>query len=95
MLRHLESGVGNNGSGCLPDIFEELALAMGCSCAMEAPCRFWEILESLHLGILEADEADIALLAASVNPVRLKNNPIRLDRAALEGLYRQILTIRH
>ena len=33
------------------------------------------------------------LLTHSVNPVRLKNNPVQLDEETLEELYRQILRV--
>jgi hypothetical protein len=37
------------------------------------------------------DEEQLQVLNAGVNPDRLKNNPIRLDAAAIDTLYRRIL----
>ena len=36
-------------------------------------------------------ESDIELLAASVNPERLANNPIPLERETIKEIYKSIL----
>ena len=53
--------------------------------------RFSYLLKSLDLKAPEASQQDIKILSDSVNPVRLKNNPVELDSSSIETLYREIL----
>ena len=47
--------------------------------------------DSLHLAVPEATKEQFETLRTPVNPVRLKNHPIRLDTETMEGLYHCIL----
>lgn len=80
-----------DGRKKLDAAFQRLAYAMGQETVWDAIQFFDALLERLELSVPVPNEGDLALLTASVNPVRLKNNPVRLDEAALELLYRQIL----
>ena len=40
---------------------------------------------------ITAKKEELEGLVASVNPVRLKNNPVQLDKASLSELYERIL----
>jgi hypothetical protein len=53
---------------------------------------FDKLLEHLDLSVPLPSTQDYEILKASVNPVRLKNNPVQLDDAAIDLLYHQILT---
>jgi len=75
------------------NVFEHIAEAMGCNGAAEAVKVFNEFLDSLNFEDLKAKEEDYDGLWKLVNPVRLKNNPIGLDKAAIDLLYRQICKI--
>lgn len=58
----------------------------------KGPAAFAEIVERLDLSVpVPESEEQLELLVRSVNPVRLKNNPVRLDPEAARGLYREIL----
>lgn len=91
---HVEECVDPRGKGYLRSVFGEIADAMGCTDAQAAIARFQAFLADLELAPPERKgEGELQLLKTSVNPVRLKNNPVRLDEGALETLYRRILAI--
>ncbi len=92
MLEHPERCIDPRGEAYLRGVFGELASAMDCAGPARAADRFNAIFESLALPVPALrNEAELELLAGSVNPVRLKNHPVALDEAAIRGLYRQIL----
>ena len=89
---HPENCVDPRGAGHLVKIFSGLERAMGCPEGKRGDEFFRELLCRLDLKTPEKwSDEDIPALAASVNPVRLKNNPVTLDTSALENLYRDIL----
>ena len=75
----------------LEGVLRQLAEAMGCGDTASAIAKYNRLLDRLDLPVPAARAGDLALLRDSVNPERLGNHPLPLDRAALEGLYRQIL----
>ena len=75
----------------LEPVLRDLAQAMGCKTAPESIAKFRSLLARLELGVPVPRPEDFPLLRSSVNPVRLKNNPIPLNQAALDHLYHQIL----
>lgn len=91
MLEHPEQCADVRGEAYLENMFFELGWAMGCGTARQGAEKFRALLSALDMPEIKAEETDIPLLAASVNPVRLKNNPVRLDGAAIKGLYHRIL----
>ena len=64
---------------------------LGCAGTDEACAKLQKIFDSLELKVPEAKEEDYAELKTSVNPVRLKNNPVKLTEESIESLYRIIL----
>ncbi len=68
---------------------EEAAQASGMD---RGPACFARITEQMELGVPQLQsEEQLEILANSVNPVRLKNNPVRLDTETMRMLYREIL----
>ena len=55
--------------------------------------NFRSLLQSLEITYPHSDNrlADLDLLTDSVNPVRLKNNPVPLDREAIYNIYERII----
>lgn len=93
MRGHLERCVDPRGAEHLLRIFTELAEAMSCPEGRLPEDHLADLLRELGLTAPEGwTEEDIAVLTRSVNPVRLKNNPVSLDEKALESLYRRILS---
>lgn len=91
MLAHPENCADVRGSEYLNRIFDEIAKAMNCVSAEEAARCFDDILASLQLTAPTPKAEDFALLDKSINPVRLKNNPVSLDAKVIDNLYHQIL----
>lgn len=86
MLCHLEHCVDPRGSRYLRQIFSDMEKSTG------GIQRFRGLLLELGMGPPEAvSDADLQILAASVNSERLKNNPVLLDGEALYGLYKKAL----
>ncbi len=92
MREHPENCADPKGAGHLTEIFGRIEKAMGCPEGKQGDEFFRDLLRRLDLKAPEKGKGeDIPILAASVNPVRLKNNPVALDTAALESLYQDIL----
>lgn len=93
MRKHPDRCVGPRGRQQLAEIFAELAEALGCPPGRLPEKRLADILRELGMGPPEGwQKEDIRVLAASVNPIRLKNNPVALNEEALAGLYHKILS---
>ncbi|MCD7824889.1 MAG: phosphonoacetaldehyde reductase [Clostridiaceae bacterium] len=91
MLENTDRCIDPRGEEYLKNTFDEIAEAMGCGSATNAAAKFQEIFEGLGMSVPEPNEGDYELLKTSVNPVRLKNHPIRLDEEVIDNLYHQIL----
>ena len=92
MINHTEQCTDSRGKDFLEDIFGEIADAVGCENADLAVQRFDEILNDLELSVPAAEEKDFETLERSVNPTRLKNNPVGLEIDDIDMLYHQILS---
>ena len=77
----------------MADIFNHIAKAMGCESPKQAIIVFREMMKDMELLKPEAEnkEEELEVLSTSVNPVRLKNNPISLDEETIDALYHIIL----
>ena len=91
MMNHTHLCIDPRGEEFLNNIFDQIANAMGCATPEEAADRFNTIFTGLDLEIPFANEEQFAILRSSVNPVRLKNHPVRLDLESIDFLYHQIL----
>lgn len=93
MREHPDRCVDPRGGEHLARIFGELAEALGCPADRLPEDRLAQFLRELGLKAPENwHREDIPRLAASVNPTRLKNNPVALDGKALALLYEAILS---
>lgn len=84
-------GAKPNGWMTLENVFDELAAAMGADGRLEAAEKFQRIVDSMQLPGVRAHGQDFELLKRSVNPVRLKNNPMPLTEQTIDQLYHEIL----
>ena len=92
MIAHKEDCADSRGAGYLSQMFGELAACMGERTPETAAEKFKKFVDSLALGkpSVQSDN-DFEILKKSVNPVRLKNNPVGLDSKAISSLYTSIL----
>jgi len=92
MAEHTERCIDSRGEAYLNKMFEELAGVMGCVTVKGAVEKYQALLERLSLPVPKLrNEEELDILKKSVNPDRLKNNPVPLTEKILENLYRQIL----
>ena len=93
MLGNLDKCIDVRGQEYLTDIFSQIAKAMGCDSTQKAIDVFHEMMKDMDLKNPEAGnkEEELKVLATSVNPVRLKNNPIRIDESDALRLYSRII----
>lgn len=93
MLAHPEECIDKRGREYLMAIFDKIACSMGVGTPMEAIALFREMMMTMELGnpVSENREADLEVLASSVNLVRLKNNPIELNKFKIRELYQIIV----
>ncbi len=91
MIENTDKCIDPRGSGHLMKIWDELAKAYDCNSKEEAVDKFVSIVKSLDLKVPVPASEDYDVLKTSVNPVRLKNNPVGLDEETVDKLYHQIM----
>jgi len=93
MLGHLDKCIDARGSEYVDAIFSEIAHAMGCLTPTDAIVKFREIMKDMEMihPVSDNYSTDIDILSNSVNPIRLKNNPIELDEPTITLLYEVIV----
>lgn len=86
MLAHPEHCIDARGQAHLTNTLADIARLI------DLP-TYRSMIARMELTYPQADdrEAELSMLAASVNPVRLKNNPVALSEAVLRSMYERIL----
>ena len=79
------------GEDYLIKTLDEIGQAMGGSDAKEGADMLSAFFDRLDLQIPSATKEQFAELTEGVNPVRLKNHPVELDKDTIEMLYHEIL----
>lgn len=92
MVDNMDKCRDPRGKEYLDDIFRQISLSMGCIDVMEAIGRFRNILLKIRINMdgKELDEEGLTLLANSVNPIRLKNNPVQIMEDDINYIYTNI-----
>lgn len=93
MIGHVDKCVDSRGQEYLFDIFTKISESMGCKNAKQAIAEFYQIMKEMELKNPGAGDRkeELKVLSHSVNPVRLKNNPVFLDIQVIESLYMAII----
>ncbi len=91
MIANTEKCIDPRGQAHLDKIWNELADAYGCDTPEEAVKKFRGIVEEMGFSVPVPKNGDYEVLKTSVNPVRLKNNPIGLDEETVDRLYHKIM----
>ena len=93
MLDNMDKCLDSRGETYLGNIFLQIASAMGCLTPTEAISKFRQMMLEMEIQnpVSEHLPSDILLLTSSVNPIRLKNNPVALDGSAIKQLYEIII----
>ena len=93
MLAHPEKCIDPRGQSYLVGVFKEIAAAMGKENPYAARDIFSCMLKEMEIEKPAAAnrDSDISILTSSVNPIRLKNNPIVLVESVIRDLYQEIV----
>lgn len=93
MLENMDKCIDVRGQQYLAGIFNKIARAMGCDNPQQAIGVFCEMMKDMELKnpVAVNREVELNVLSTSVNPVRLKNNPINLNHKAIQDLYNSII----
>lgn len=93
MLDNMDKCIDRRGKEYLTGIFEDISKAMGCATPEQAIAMFREMMKDMELtNPVSGDRADeLKILSTSVNPVRLKNNPVGIDVEEAYKLYDSIV----
>jgi len=93
MLSHPEKCIDPRGQQYLEGIFCDIACAMGVSDPFVARDIFCCMLKDMDIQspVATDREKELEILSTSVNPIRLKNNPVELDEPTIRNLYEIIV----
>lgn len=93
MLKNPDKCIDARGKEYLTGIYTEISKSMGCESPEQAIDEFRRMMFEMELAnpVSKKKEIDLKKLSTSVNPVRLKNNPVELDGEAIHELYDKIL----
>lgn len=94
MMEHPEECIDPRGKEHLDFVFEWLGQIMQCDSPYKGLMMFRAIMFGLDLPTITTNnlDEDLEILTDSVNPVRLKNNPVALSSTAISTMYKRILT---
>ncbi len=93
MMEHPEKCIDPRGKDHLEFIFEWLGQIMQCDSAYKGLMMFRAIMFSLGMSQPQTKdrEAELDILTRSVNPERLRNNPVKLDEEMIHTIFDRIL----
>lgn len=95
MLAHPEKCIDPRGQQYLEQIYKNIAIAFGVENPYAACDIFTCMLRDMEMQSPTSDlshrPSDIETLSTSVNPIRLKNNPVALDEPTIRSLYEAII----
>ena len=93
MLNHMEKCIDKRGQEYLTSIFTTIANAMGVESPYAARDIFKRLMKEMDLRnpVAGNREEELKILSSSVNPIRLKNNPIDLDELTIRCIYESVL----
>ena len=93
MIGNMDKCIDSRGKDYLASIFMLISESMGCINSEVAISIFRSMMKDMGLNnpVAVKREEELNVLSTSVNPVRLKNNPIELDAKAIVDLYNEIV----
>lgn len=93
MLEHPEKCIDPRGKEHLEFVFEWLGQIMGCDSPYKGLMMFRAVMLSLDMPKPKSNnrETDLEILSKSVNPERLRNNPVELNEETICFIYNKIL----
>ena len=94
MTKNPDRIADQRGSQYLSCLFDDIAHSMGSNSPEEAIEALLGMMKDLELQkpVSSRWDKDRLVLSTSVNPIRMKNNPIGLDESTISGLYDRIVS---
>ena len=93
MINHIDKCLDIRGEEYLKKVFVDISYAMGCKTPEEAVLVFNQMMSEMEMPKpvpVNLDD-ELGILVHSVNPVRLKNNPVELDEQTIMSIYKEVL----
>ena len=92
MVEHINQCNDSRGEEYLSLMYNDLVTIFGCNSTEEAIQKYQTIVDKMQFDLpKDVTEEQINILSTSVNPTRLKNNPIYLKDEDIVSLYRKML----
>lgn len=93
MVGNMDKCIDRRGQEYLAGVFKEIAKALGCQNVTDAIVKFRKMIDEMELKnpVAKNREEEMKILSTSVNPVRLKNNPIAIDSQFIWNIYNLIV----
>ena len=93
MLDNMDKSIDRRGKEYLTGIFEDISKTMGCDTPEQAIAMFREMMKDMELTnpVAGSRDNELKVLSTSVNPVRLKNNPVGINEEEAYKLYNIIV----
>ncbi len=94
MKNHMDQVVDTRGAAFIDTVFNNIATAMGMESVLSAIECLRHMMKDMGLEkpISHSEDVDLNVLVSSVNPIRLKNNPVVLDKDTIHALYDSIIS---
>ena len=94
MEHHMDQVVDTRGAAFIKTVFNDIATAMGRKSVLSAINCLQNMMKDMELEkpISQNKNIDLGVLVNSVNPIRLRNNPVVLDKDTIHALYDSIIS---
>lgn len=90
MIENIAKCTDSRGEEHLRKVFQEIAKALGDYDMHEAAKMFSQFVKDIT-GEVAFDNKDLNLVINSANPIRLQNNPIKLEKEDIKNVYEKIM----
>ena len=93
MLSNMDKCIDYRGQDYLFGIFALISKSMGCKSPEQAIVEFRQMMEEMDLNnpVAVNREEDLEVLSTSVNQVRMKKNPVELEKEVMYNIYNSII----
>ena len=91
MINNISDCIDKRGEKYLKGVFNEIKKILNCETHDEVITKLNSLKKNLNLPKIRYKESDYEILSESVNVERLANNPISLNKDAINTLYHEIL----
>lgn len=93
MIQNPDLCIDKRGKDYLERIFHQIAQSMDVATPQDAVLCFRKMMKEMSLAnpVSTNKEQKVDILSHSVNPIRLKNNPVKLDEDNIRSLYLDII----